>query len=62
MTYLIPVFAVLAGVVVLHETLGWNLAAGAVLVRLGAALIQHRPKPKLIDRNIIETRTCTPAT
>lgn len=57
-TYLIPVFAVLAGVVVLHETLGWNLA-GAVLVLLGAALTQHRPKPKPMDRHITEARTST---
>ncbi len=41
-TYLIPVFAVLAGAAFLHEPLAWNLVAGAVLVILGAGLIRHR--------------------
>jgi drug/metabolite transporter (DMT)-like permease len=39
-TYLIPVFAVLAGVVVLGETLTWFQPAGALVVLLGVAIAQ----------------------
>ena len=39
-TYLIPVFAVVSGVVFLGEHLTWNQPAGALVVLLGIAVIQ----------------------
>lgn len=54
--YLIPVFAVLIGDVVLHEPVGWNLGIGVVLVLVGAALTQRRPKVPRADRCVIEGR------
>jgi drug/metabolite transporter (DMT)-like permease len=47
-TYLVPVVAVLLGLVVLDEPLGWNLFAGAALVVLGVAVAEGRlggPRP-----------------
>lgn len=41
-TYLIPVVAVLLGVLVLSEPVGWNLFAGAAVVILGVALAEGR--------------------
>lgn len=41
-TYLIPVVATGAGVLLLGEKLTWNLPAGAVIILVGAALAQHR--------------------
>jgi len=41
-TYLIPVFATLLGVVVLGETLRWNQPAGAVILLLGIAITDGR--------------------
>lgn len=43
-TYLIPVVATAAGVLLLHERLGWNEPVGAVVVLAGAALTQLRPR------------------
>ena len=41
--YLMPLVAVVAGLVVLGERLTWNEPAGAVIVVAGAALTQLRP-------------------
>jgi drug/metabolite transporter (DMT)-like permease len=41
-TYLTPLFAVIAGAVFLHEALSWNEPIGAVLILGGAALAQGR--------------------
>lgn len=41
-TYLIPVVAVLLGVLVLDEPVGWNLFAGALVVIVGIALAEGR--------------------
>jgi drug/metabolite transporter (DMT)-like permease len=41
-TYLIPVFAVLVGVVVLGESLTWNQPAGALIVLAGITIAQGR--------------------
>lgn len=43
-TYFIPVIATAAGVLVLNEALHWNTPVGAVIVLVGAALTQSRPK------------------
>jgi drug/metabolite transporter (DMT)-like permease len=43
-TYLIPVVATAAGVLLLHERLGWNEPVGAAVVLAGAALTQVRPR------------------
>ncbi|MDF9811564.1 DMT family transporter [Streptomyces sp. SPB162] len=45
-TYLIPVVATAAGVLLLHERLGWNEPVGAVIVLAGAALTQLRPRSR----------------
>ncbi|WP_261994105.1 EamA family transporter [Streptomyces sp. t39] len=44
-TYFIPVIATAAGVAVLDEPLAWNTPVGALIVLVGAALTQSRPKP-----------------
>jgi drug/metabolite transporter (DMT)-like permease len=41
-TYLTPLFAVIVGVVFLHESLSWNEPVGAVLILGGAAIAQGR--------------------
>jgi len=41
-TYLIPVVAVVLGVIVLREPIGWNLFAGAAVVILGVAVAEGR--------------------
>jgi drug/metabolite transporter (DMT)-like permease len=41
-TYLIPVFSTLLGVVVLGETLSWNQPVGAAILLLGIAVSQER--------------------
>ncbi len=43
-TYLIPVVATAAGLLLLHERLSWNQPAGAVIVLVGAALSQWRSR------------------
>ncbi|MCZ4124003.1 DMT family transporter [Streptomyces sp. H39-S7] len=45
-TYLIPVVATAAGVLLLHERLGWNEPVGAVIVLAGAALTQLRTRTR----------------
>lgn len=41
-TYLIPIIATAAGVLLLSENLTWNLPVGAAVILVGAALAQHR--------------------
>jgi drug/metabolite transporter (DMT)-like permease len=41
-TYLLPIVAVLLGLVVLAEPVGWNLAVGALIVLVGVALSEGR--------------------
>jgi drug/metabolite transporter (DMT)-like permease len=48
-TYLIPIVATTAGVTLLGETLHWNEPVGAVVILVGAALTQRRPKPRLAE-------------
>lgn len=43
-TYLIPVVATAAGVLLLGESLSWNEPVGAAVILGGAALTQRRPK------------------
>ncbi|MCM2577452.1 DMT family transporter [Streptomyces meridianus] len=43
-TYFIPVIATAAGVALLDEQLTWNTPVGALVVLLGAALTQSRPR------------------
>ncbi len=38
-SFLIPVFGILWGVVFLHESIGWNMPIGAVLIVTGTALV-----------------------
>ena len=42
MTYLVPVFATVAGVAFLSESLTWNEPVGGLLVLLGVAASQGR--------------------
>ncbi|WP_409471677.1 DMT family transporter [Streptomyces sp. HC307] len=41
-TYLIPIFSTLAGVLILGEDLSWNEPVGALIIILGAALTQRK--------------------
>ena len=41
-TYLLPIVAVLLGLAVLSEPVGWNLAVGALIVLVGVALSEGR--------------------
>ncbi|SEG95886.1 Permease of the drug/metabolite transporter (DMT) superfamily [Actinacidiphila yanglinensis] len=43
-TYLIPIVATAAGVLLLGESLSWNEPVGAAVILVGAALTQRRPK------------------
>ncbi|SDO82007.1 DMT family transporter [Actinacidiphila guanduensis] len=45
-TYLIPIVATAAGVLLLGESLSWNEPVGAAVTLAGAALTQRRPKPR----------------
>jgi drug/metabolite transporter (DMT)-like permease len=42
--YVLPVVAVLAGIVVLGERLTWNEPVGTAIIVAGAALTQARPR------------------
>ncbi|MEY2398731.1 MAG: hypothetical protein QOJ00_1905 [Actinomycetota bacterium] len=47
-TFAMPIVGVLLGVVVLHETIGWNVALGGVVVIAGILLVRRRvtvPEP-----------------
>ena len=41
-TYIIPIFSTLIGVVILHEPLTWNQPVGALIVITGIAVSQGR--------------------
>lgn len=41
-TYLLPIVAVLLGLAVLAEPIGWNLAVGAIVILVGVALSEGR--------------------
>ncbi|MFC0101166.1 DMT family transporter [Micromonospora marina] len=63
-TYLIPVFAVLVGAVVLGERMNWHQPVGAFVVLVGVAVAQglfgrRRPRPEVIAPGV---RTAAPAT
>jgi drug/metabolite transporter (DMT)-like permease len=48
-TYLMPVFSILVGVIVLHEHLTWYQPVGALVVLLGVAVSQgvlRKPRRK----------------
>ncbi|MDT0549017.1 MULTISPECIES: DMT family transporter [Streptomyces] len=45
-TYFVPVIATTAGVAILGEHLDWNTPVGALIVLVGAALTQTRPRAK----------------
>ena len=50
-TYLIPVVAVLVGVLVLHEAFEWRLVVGGAITILGVAAVNRkRPEPVAGDR------------
>ncbi|WP_031518633.1 DMT family transporter, partial [Streptomyces sp. NRRL F-5123] len=49
-TYLIPIVATAAGVLLLGETLHWNEPVGAAVILAGAALTQRRPRRQRPDR------------
>lgn len=49
-TYLIPIVATAAGVLLLGESLSWNEPTGAAVILVGAALTQRRPKPVPLPR------------
>ncbi|MFC7550983.1 DMT family transporter [Plantactinospora sp. GCM10030261] len=61
-TYLIPVFAVLVGVVVLDEHLVWHQPVGAAIVLAGVALSQWAPRrpPGTPDAAVIDTAATNP--
>ncbi|MCO1613588.1 MULTISPECIES: DMT family transporter [Micromonospora] len=63
-TYLIPVFAVLVGAVVLGERMNWHQPVGAFVVLVGVAVAQglfgrRRPRPEAVTT---AARTAEPAT
>ncbi|WP_431880156.1 DMT family transporter [Micromonospora marina] len=63
-TYLIPVFAVLVGAVVLGERMNWHQPVGAFVVLVGVAVAQglfgrRRPRPEAVTPSV---RTAEPAT
>ena len=45
-TYLVPIFATVLGVLVLGEGLSWNQPVGAAVVLLGVAMTQGRIRPR----------------
>jgi threonine/homoserine efflux transporter RhtA len=53
-TYIMPIFAIVAGVIVLHEHLTWYQPVGAVIVLAGVAVsqgvissVRSRKQPKI---------------
>jgi drug/metabolite transporter (DMT)-like permease len=50
-TFVIPVIAVIAGVVFIHESVHWYQVAGGAVVLLSAALVQERIRLSLRRRN-----------
>ncbi|HEX4215375.1 MAG TPA: DMT family transporter [Candidatus Dormibacteraeota bacterium] len=58
-TYVVPVFATLAGVLVLQEPMSWNQPAGAVLILLGAGASQAGPAALArLNRRIVTGSAC----
>jgi drug/metabolite transporter (DMT)-like permease len=49
-TFLIPVFGVFWGHIVLAETVGWNTVAGAAVVLIGTALVTGFSPARLFKR------------
>ena len=45
MTYLLPVVAIVLGVLVLNETITASMLAGVALVLAGIALTRRQPRP-----------------
>jgi len=45
-TYVVPIFATIAGVVFLHEQITWAQPVGAGIILLGVAMAQGRLRPK----------------
>jgi drug/metabolite transporter (DMT)-like permease len=61
-TYLIPIVATAAGVLLLGESLSWNEPVGAVVVLTGAALTQRRPKAAAVEKDVPQKSSArTPA-
>jgi drug/metabolite transporter (DMT)-like permease len=60
-TYLVPVFAVVAGVVVLEEELHWFQPVGALVVLGGIALMQGVPVGRAARRRRAELALAAPA-
>jgi drug/metabolite transporter (DMT)-like permease len=49
-TYITPVVGVLIGVLLLHESIGWNEPVGALVIIFGAAVAQGRLNRFLVKR------------
>jgi drug/metabolite transporter (DMT)-like permease len=45
-TFLIPVFAMVWGLLFLNETITWSMILGAVIILVGTFLVAARPKPR----------------
>ncbi|MBR8741557.1 DMT family transporter [Nocardiopsis sp. MG754419] len=65
-TYVVPVVAVTAGIVLMGETLSWNQPLGALVIIVGAALCQgvvrvRRPGPTTTSRHSVGRDPLTPA-
>jgi drug/metabolite transporter (DMT)-like permease len=48
-TYLVPVFAMLWGYLVLDEGVTLKMLAGAACILAGIGLTTYRPKPKVVE-------------
>jgi len=59
-TYLMPPIGVALGFLILDEKIGWNLAAGLVLVVCGVALVQQVPVRSLLSRAVRRRRVPAP--
>ena len=60
-TYLVPIFGVILGIVVLNEKLSWNAYAGCLLILLGVMIVNGLIKvknpltnPKLVKENPVD--------
>ncbi|HXQ39878.1 MAG TPA: DMT family transporter, partial [Candidatus Udaeobacter sp.] len=49
--YLIPVIAVLSGVLFLHEALTWSTMFGGLCIVMGVAVAQFGPRPHFVGEN-----------
>lgn len=56
-TYLVPVFATILGVVVLQERLTWHQVVGGVIVLVGVAVAQGAFRRRTVRRSATGTRT-----